>query len=109
MVAATSTVAYGAALVALAGTLPDGEAVQRVAGRFRPPPKVESALVRMVAAGKPDRSTMTCCGALSPRGASSCATRCPAWTSARAGIDPALRAENLSPSDYARLSMNSIL
>jgi 16S rRNA A1518/A1519 N6-dimethyltransferase RsmA/KsgA/DIM1 with predicted DNA glycosylase/AP lyase activity len=27
----------------------------------------------------------------------------------RAGIDPALRAENLSPEDYARLSMNSIL
>jgi 16S rRNA A1518/A1519 N6-dimethyltransferase RsmA/KsgA/DIM1 with predicted DNA glycosylase/AP lyase activity len=27
----------------------------------------------------------------------------------RAGIDPALRAENLSPEDYERLSMNSIL
>ena len=28
---------------------------------------------------------------------------------AAAGIDPGLRAENLSPADYARLSMNSIL
>ncbi len=28
---------------------------------------------------------------------------------AAAGIDPGLRPENLSPEDYARLSMNSIL
>jgi 16S rRNA (adenine1518-N6/adenine1519-N6)-dimethyltransferase len=28
---------------------------------------------------------------------------------AAAGIDPTLRPENLSPADYARLSMNSIL
>jgi 16S rRNA A1518/A1519 N6-dimethyltransferase RsmA/KsgA/DIM1 with predicted DNA glycosylase/AP lyase activity len=28
---------------------------------------------------------------------------------AAAGIDPTLRPENLSPEDYARLSMNSIL
>ena len=76
---------------------------------FRPPPKVESAVVRLVPLEKPlviDADLLR--RAFSAR-RKQLRNALPGVDFARAGIDPRLRPENLSPEDYARLSMNSIL
>jgi 16S rRNA (adenine1518-N6/adenine1519-N6)-dimethyltransferase len=109
MVAAPSTAAYGRLSVALQALFRMQKVFNVSKGAFRPPPKVESAVVRLVPLPEPlkiDEQLLR--RAFSAR-RKQLRNALPGIDWARAGIDPALRPENLSPADYARLSMNSIL
>jgi 16S rRNA (adenine1518-N6/adenine1519-N6)-dimethyltransferase len=109
MVAKPSTADYGRLSVALQARFQMEKLFNVSKGAFRPPPKVESAVVRMLPRQKPlqvDEDLLR--RAFSAR-RKQLRNALPGVDLARAGIDPALRAENLSPEDYARLSMNSIL
>jgi 16S rRNA (adenine1518-N6/adenine1519-N6)-dimethyltransferase len=109
MVARPSTRAYGRLSVALQARFAMEKLFNVAKGAFRPPPKVESAVVRLVPLQQPlkvDEDLLR--RAFSAR-RKQLRNALPGVDFARAGIDPALRAENLSPEDYARLSMNSIL
>jgi 16S rRNA (adenine1518-N6/adenine1519-N6)-dimethyltransferase len=109
MVAAPSTAAYGRLSVALQARFRMQKLFNVSKGAFRPPPKVESALVRMVPLEKPlhvDADLLR--RAFSAR-RKQLRNALPGVDLVRAGIDPTLRPENLSPEDYSRLSMNSIL
>jgi 16S rRNA (adenine1518-N6/adenine1519-N6)-dimethyltransferase len=73
-------------------------------GAFRPPPKVESAVVRMVPLAKMlaiDDDVLR--RAFSAR-RKQLRNALPGVDLAAAGIDASLRPENLSPQDYARIS-----
>jgi 16S rRNA (adenine1518-N6/adenine1519-N6)-dimethyltransferase len=109
MVAKPSTAEYGRLSVALQARFRMEKLFKVSSGAFRPPPKVESAVVRMVPRPQPlevDEDLLR--RAFSAR-RKQLRNALPGVDFARAGIDPSLRAENLSPEDYARLSMNSIL
>ena len=109
MVAAPSTPAYGRLSVALQARFSMKKLFKVAKGAFRPPPKVESAVVRM----QPLEWQLPIDEDLLRRAFS--ARRKTLKNSLTevdfeaAGIDPKLRPENLSPEDYARLSMQSIL
>jgi 16S rRNA (adenine1518-N6/adenine1519-N6)-dimethyltransferase len=109
MVAAASTPAYGRLSVALQALFRMEKLFNVSKGAFRPPPNVESAVVRLV----PLEKTLHIDQDLLRRAFSArrkqLRNALPGADFARAGIDPSLRPENLSPEDYARLSMNSIL
>jgi 16S rRNA (adenine1518-N6/adenine1519-N6)-dimethyltransferase len=110
MVAQPSTPAYGRLSVMLQTRFRMEKLFRVAPGAFRPPPKVESAVVRMVPLGVPlgcddkvfeqvvreafsaRRKTL--------RNALSLA----AADSAELGIDAKLRPENLSPQDYVRIA-----
>jgi 16S rRNA (adenine1518-N6/adenine1519-N6)-dimethyltransferase len=109
MVAAPSTPAYGRLSVSLQARFQMKKLFKVARGAFRPPPKVESALVRMepLAWQLPiDEDLLR--RAFSAR-RKTLRNALPGVDFAAAGVDPGLRPENLSPEDYARLSMNSIL
>ena len=109
MVAAPSTPAYGRLSVSLQAKFQMKKLFKVSSGAFRPPPKVESAVVRMepLAWQLPiDEDLLR--KAFSAR-RKTLRNALPGVDFAAAGIDPGLRPENLSPEDYARLSMNSIL
>jgi len=109
MVAAPSTPAYGRLSVSLQARFRMKKLFNVSRGAFRPPPKVESALVRMepLAWQLPiDEDLLR--RAFSAR-RKTLRNALPGIDFAAAGVDPGLRPENLSPEDYARLSMNSIL
>jgi 16S rRNA (adenine1518-N6/adenine1519-N6)-dimethyltransferase len=109
MVAAPSTPAYGRLSVALQARFRMAKLFKVARGAFRPPPRVESAVVRLEPLPEPlwiDDDLLR--RAFSAR-RKQLRNALPGADFARAGIDPSLRAENLSPADYARLSMNSIL
>jgi 16S rRNA (adenine1518-N6/adenine1519-N6)-dimethyltransferase len=79
------------------------------AGAFRPPPKVESALVRMVPLDWQlpiDEEILR--KAFSAR-RKTLRNALPGIDFEALGIDSGLRPENLSPEDYARLSLHSLL
>ena len=104
MVAAPSTAAYGRLSVALQARFAMEKLFTVSKGAFRPPPKVESAVVRMV----PLANALAIDEDLLRRAFSA---RRKQLRNAlrgvdleRAGIDPSLRPENLSPADYARIS-----
>lgn len=109
MVAAPSTPAYGRLSVALQARFRMRRLFGVAPGAFRPAPKVDSAVVRM----EPRADMLSVNEDLLRRAFS--ARRKTLRNALRgvdfaaAGIDAGLRAENLSPEDYARLSMNSIL
>ncbi len=109
MVARPSTAAYGRLSVALQARFSIKKLFNVAKGAFRPPPKVQSAVVRLVPLEKP----LQIDGELLRRAFSArrktLRNALPGLDFAAAGIDPKLRPENLSPEDYARLSMNSIL
>jgi 16S rRNA (adenine1518-N6/adenine1519-N6)-dimethyltransferase len=109
MVAMPSTPAYGRLSVALQARFRMQKLFNVAKGSFRPPPKVESALVRM----EPLDWQLPIDEDLLRRAFSArrktLRNALPEIDFAAAGIDPKLRPENLSPEDYARLSMNSIL
>ena len=109
MVAAASTPAYGRLSVALQARFRMKKLFNVARGAFRPAPKVESALVRL----EPLPNALHVDEDLLRRAFSArrktLRNALPGVDFARAGIDPGLRPENLSPEDYARLSMNSIL
>jgi 16S rRNA (adenine1518-N6/adenine1519-N6)-dimethyltransferase len=109
MVAAHSTPAYGRLSVALQARFRMKKLFNVGKGAFRPPPKVESAIVRL----EPLPEILHIDEDLLRRAFSArrktLRNALPGADFAAAGIDPTLRPENLSPADYARLSMNSIL
>jgi 16S rRNA (adenine1518-N6/adenine1519-N6)-dimethyltransferase len=109
MVAAPSTAAYGRLSVALQARFRMQKLFKVARGAFRPPPKVESAVVRLLPRDTPlavDEDLLR--KAFSAR-RKQLRNALPGIDFAALGIDAALRPENLSPEDYARLSMNSIL
>ena len=109
MVARPSTPEYGRLSVALQARFAMKKLFNVGSGAFRPPPKVESALVRLEPLPKIlkiDEDMLR--RAFSAR-RKTLKNALPGVDFAAAGIDPTLRPENLSPADYARLSMNSIL
>jgi 16S rRNA (adenine1518-N6/adenine1519-N6)-dimethyltransferase len=109
MVAAPSTPEYGRLSVALQARFRMEKLFKVSRGAFRPPPKVESAVVRLEPLPEPlwinDELLRQAFSARRKQ----LRNALPGVDFARAGIDPTLRPENLSPADYARLSMNSIL
>jgi 16S rRNA (adenine1518-N6/adenine1519-N6)-dimethyltransferase len=109
MVAAHSTPAYGRLSVALQARFKMKKLFNVSKGAFNPPPKVESAIVRLEPLSKIlniDEDLLR--KAFSAR-RKTLRNALPGIDFAAAGIDSGLRPENLSPEDYARLSMNSIL
>ncbi len=109
MVAAPSTPEYGRLSVSLQSKFKMKRLFNVARGAFRPPPKVESALVRLVPLERPlqvDENLLR--KAFSAR-RKTLKNALPGIDLRALGIDPGLRPENLSPQDYARLSMNSIL
>ena len=109
MVAAPSTAAYGRLSVALQARFRMKKLFKVSKGAFRPPPKVESAVVRL----EPLSRILEIDEQLLRRAFSArrktLRNALPEIDFAALGIDSGLRPENLSPEDYARLSMNSIL
>jgi 16S rRNA (adenine1518-N6/adenine1519-N6)-dimethyltransferase len=109
MVASPSTPAYGRLSVALQARYRMKKLFTVASGAFRPPPKVDSAVVRMTPLEQPlhvDADLLR--KAFSAR-RKTLRNALPGIDFAAHGIDPGLRPENLAPEDYARLSMNSIL
>jgi 16S rRNA (adenine1518-N6/adenine1519-N6)-dimethyltransferase len=108
MVAKPSTAAYGRLSVSLQSKFDIRKLFKVAPGAFRPPPKVDSALVRMepLAWALPiDEDLLR--KAFSAR-RKTLRNALPGVDFAAAGIDPGLRPENLSPEDYARLSIQSV-
>jgi len=104
MVAAHSTADYGRLSVALQARFAMQKLFNVPKGAFRPPPKVESAVVRLVPLARPlhvDDELLR--KAFSAR-RKQLRNALPGVDFVRAGIDPQLRPENLSPQDYARIS-----
>jgi 16S rRNA (adenine1518-N6/adenine1519-N6)-dimethyltransferase len=104
MVAAPSTPAYGRLSVALQARFRMKKLFKVSRGAFRPPPKVESAVVRLEPLEKPllvDEDLLR--KAFSAR-RKTIKNSMPGIDFAALGIDAKLRPENLSPEDYARIS-----
>jgi 16S rRNA (adenine1518-N6/adenine1519-N6)-dimethyltransferase len=112
MVARHSTPEYGRLSVTLQMRFKMEKLFRVPAGAFRPPPKVESAVVRLVPLAAAERPELdwgvfakTVAGAFSARRKKlSNALPLTAADFAALGIDPGLRPENLSPQDYARIA-----
>jgi 16S rRNA (adenine1518-N6/adenine1519-N6)-dimethyltransferase len=112
MVAAHSTPAYGRLSVALQTRFRMQKLFNVSKGAFRPPPKVESAVVRMEPladapqlAGTPFDDLLR--GAFSSRRKQlRNALPLAAADFATLGIDPSARPENLSPADYVRIAQH---
>jgi 16S rRNA (adenine1518-N6/adenine1519-N6)-dimethyltransferase len=105
MVAKPSTAAYGRLSVALQARFAMQKLFKVGSGAFQPPPKVESALVRLEPLAWPlpvDDDLLR--KAFSAR-RKTLRNALPGIDFEALGIDPKLRPENLSPEDYARLSM----
>ena len=104
MVAAPSTEAYGRLSVSLQARFRMHKLFNVSKGAFRPPPKVESAVVRLepLAQSLPiDEDVLR--KAFSAR-RKTLRNALPGVDFGRLGIDAGLRPENLSPQDYARIS-----
>ena len=104
MVAAPSTPAYGRLSVSLQSRFRIRKLFNVSRGAFRPPPKVESALVSLVPLEEPlllDEDLLR--KAFSAR-RKTIKNSMPGIDFAALGIDPKLRPENLSPQDYSRIS-----
>lgn len=104
MVASPSTPEYGRLSVALQSRFAMEKLFKVSRGAFRPPPKVESAVVRLRPLPKPmqvDEDLLR--RAFSAR-RKTLRNAMPGVDFAALGIDPALRPENLSPGDYARIA-----
>jgi 16S rRNA (adenine1518-N6/adenine1519-N6)-dimethyltransferase len=109
MVAAHSTPDYGRLSVALQARFQIQKLFRVSRGAFRPPPKVESALVRLVPRSAPLRVDEQLLRKAFSARRKTLRNALPGIDLAANGIDPGLRPENLSVEDYARLSTNSIL
>jgi 16S rRNA (adenine1518-N6/adenine1519-N6)-dimethyltransferase len=104
MVAPPSTPAYGRLSVALQARFRMKKLFNVSKGAFRPPPKVESAVVRL----EPLAQVLEIDADLLRKAFSArrktLRNALPGVDFAALGIDPRLRPENLSPEDYARIS-----
>lgn len=107
MVAAPSTPAYGRLSVSLQARFRMKKLFNVARGAFRPPPKVQSAFVRL----QPLERHLPVDEQLLRRAFSArrktLRNALPEVDFAAVGIDPGLRPENLSPEEYARLSVSS--
>jgi 16S rRNA (adenine1518-N6/adenine1519-N6)-dimethyltransferase len=104
MVAAPSTPQYGRLSVALQARFRMARLFNVAAGAFRPPPKVESSLVRLLPLSSPleiDEDLLR--RAFSAR-RKTLRNALPEVDFAALGIDPGLRPEALSPAQYARIA-----
>lgn len=114
MVAPPSTPAYGRLSVMLQARFSMQKLFRVAAGAFRPPPKVESAVVRLVPLAEPldrdaERFADVVRRAFSARRKTlRNALGLEAEALEALGIDPRLRPENLSPQDYVRIARRSI-
>jgi 16S rRNA (adenine1518-N6/adenine1519-N6)-dimethyltransferase len=105
MVAKPSTAEYGRLSVALQARFAMHKLFNVGSGAFRPPPKVESAVVRLEPLPEPlavDEDLLR--KAFSAR-RKTLRNALPGIDFAAAGIDGGLRPENLSPADYARITL----
>ena len=109
MVAKPSTPQYGRLSVALQARFAMKKLFNVGKGAFRPPPKVESAVVRLAPLAEPLQVNEDLLRRAFSARRKTLRNALPGIDFAAAGIDAGLRPENLSPADYARLSMNSIL
>jgi 16S rRNA (adenine1518-N6/adenine1519-N6)-dimethyltransferase len=114
MVAKPSTPEYGRLSVMLQTRFRMEKLFRVAPGAFRPPPKVDSAVVRMVPLGTPlgcdeKRFEEVVRGAFSAR-RKTLRNALPLGPDdyAALGIDPGLRPENLSPQDYVRVARRTI-
>ncbi|HEY6967280.1 MAG TPA: 16S rRNA (adenine(1518)-N(6)/adenine(1519)-N(6))-dimethyltransferase RsmA [Burkholderiales bacterium] len=113
MVAAPSTPDYGRLSVTLQVRFAMAKLFDVGPGAFRPPPKVHSAVVRLV----PLQDKMQCDEALfekvvreafsARRKTLRNALPLPKDAYGKLGLDPQLRPENLSPADYVRIALAS--
>ena len=107
MVAAPSGPAYGRLSVSLQALFRMQKLFTVARGAFRPPPKVESAVVRLV----PLEERLAIDEAILRRAFSArrktLRNALPEIDFAALGIDPGLRPENLSPADYAKISASA--
>jgi 16S rRNA (adenine1518-N6/adenine1519-N6)-dimethyltransferase len=114
MVAAPSTPAYGRLSVMLQVRFAMQKLFRVAAGAFRPPPKVESAVVRLVPLAEPlDRGVAPFADVVrravsARRKTLRNALGLAAEELEALGIDPRLRPENLSPADYVRIARRTI-
>ena len=114
MVARPSTPEYGRLSVMLQTRFRMEKLFKVAAGAFRPPPKVESAVVRLVPLAEPPdcdprRLEEVVRRAFSARRKTlRNALGLAAEDFAALGIDPGLRPENLSPRDYVRIARRTI-
>jgi 16S rRNA (adenine1518-N6/adenine1519-N6)-dimethyltransferase len=110
MVAAPSTPAYGRLSVMLQARFRLDKLFGVPAGAFRPPPRVESAVVRLVPLPDPlDRGIPGFADVVrrafsARRKTLRNALGLPDEALAALGLEPRLRPENLSPDDYARVA-----
>ncbi|HEY6822860.1 MAG TPA: rRNA adenine dimethyltransferase family protein, partial [Steroidobacteraceae bacterium] len=104
MVAAPSTPEYGRLSVSLQARFAMRKLFTVARGAFRPPPRVESAVVQL----QPLQNILSVDEDLLRRAFSArrktLRNALPEVDFAAAGIDSGLRPENLSPADYAKLS-----
>jgi 16S rRNA (adenine1518-N6/adenine1519-N6)-dimethyltransferase len=104
MAAAPSTPAYGRLSVALQARFRVEKLFNVSRGAFNPPPKVESAVVRLVPLAAPlDVDEDLLRRAFSAR-RKTLRNALRGIDLVALGIDPGLRPENLSPADYARIT-----
>lgn len=114
MVAPPSTRAYGRLSVMLQARFAMQKLFRVAAGAFRPPPRVESALVRLVPLAAPlDREAPRFADVVRRAFSARRKTLRNALGLApedfeALGLDPRLRPENLSPADYVRIARRTI-
>jgi 16S rRNA (adenine1518-N6/adenine1519-N6)-dimethyltransferase len=107
MVAGPSCAEYGRLSVSLQARFRMEKLFSVARGAFRPPPKVESAVVRMVPLDEMlDVDETLLRRAFSAR-RKTLRNALPGIDFAALGIDPRLRPENLSPADYARITSSA--
>ncbi len=104
MVAAPSTRQYGRLSVALQAHFRMQKLFNVSKGSFRPPPKVESAVVRLMPLEIPLRVSEDLLRKAFSARRKTLRNALPEVDFAAFGIDSGLRPENLSPQDYARIS-----
>ena len=109
MVAKPSTPEYGRLSVALQARFAMKKLFNVGSGAFKPPPKVDSAVVRLEPLAQPLQVSEDLLRKAFSARRKTLRNALPGVDFAAAGIDGGLRPENLIPADYARLSMNSIL
>lgn len=113
MVARPSTPEYGRLSVMLQTRFRMEKLFRVAAGAFRPPPKVQSALVRMQPLAEPlgcdadELAVLVRTAFSSRRKTLRNALPLAAGDFIALGIDPALRPENLSPADYVRIAQRT--
>jgi 16S rRNA (adenine1518-N6/adenine1519-N6)-dimethyltransferase len=104
MVAAPSTAAYGRLSVSLQARFRMKKLFKVSKGAFRPPPKVESALVRLEPLAQILEINEDLLRKAFSARRKTLKNALPEVDFVSLGIDPKLRPENLSPQDFARIS-----